>query len=293
MTHAQTRNRRPSQRRQIHALQRPDLREGAGRELSVRHRSIPTPAIVQVPDPRLDALAAWSARAHRAGGRWSSWTSPAWSRAPARARGWATSSWRNIREVDAIVHVVRCFEDDDVQHVMGSVDPGARPRDHRHRARTGRPRERREAARQVRPAPPSRATPRPGSSCGCSKQVQPALAAGRPARAVVPTEEETRRLPLVQPADVETGPLRRQRGRGRDRRRQRASSRRSAGRSRPTARRPRSSPSRPRWKPSWPSCRRRTGRSSSNRSGLTESGLDRLAHARLPPARPPELFHGG
>lgn len=29
----------------------------------------------------------------------------------------------NIREVDAIVHVVRCFDDDDVLHVMGSVDP--------------------------------------------------------------------------------------------------------------------------------------------------------------------------
>ncbi|HXC25845.1 MAG TPA: redox-regulated ATPase YchF, partial [Gemmatimonadaceae bacterium] len=29
----------------------------------------------------------------------------------------------NIRETDAIVHVVRCFEDEDVTHVMGSVDP--------------------------------------------------------------------------------------------------------------------------------------------------------------------------
>src|SRR3954469_155745 len=29
----------------------------------------------------------------------------------------------NIRETDAIVHVVRCFEDPDVTHVMGSVDP--------------------------------------------------------------------------------------------------------------------------------------------------------------------------
>ena len=29
----------------------------------------------------------------------------------------------NIREVDAIVHVVRCFEDADMQHVMGPVDP--------------------------------------------------------------------------------------------------------------------------------------------------------------------------
>ncbi|MDG2448692.1 MAG: redox-regulated ATPase YchF, partial [Saprospiraceae bacterium] len=29
----------------------------------------------------------------------------------------------NIREVDAIVHVIRCFEDDNVVHVDGSVDP--------------------------------------------------------------------------------------------------------------------------------------------------------------------------
>src|SRR4029453_3672345 len=29
----------------------------------------------------------------------------------------------NIRETDAIVHVVRCFDDDDVLDVMGSVDP--------------------------------------------------------------------------------------------------------------------------------------------------------------------------
>ncbi len=29
----------------------------------------------------------------------------------------------HIREVDAIVHVVRCFENDDIVHVDGSVDP--------------------------------------------------------------------------------------------------------------------------------------------------------------------------
>jgi GTP-binding protein YchF len=29
----------------------------------------------------------------------------------------------NIREVDAIVHVIRCFEDSNVQHVMGAPDP--------------------------------------------------------------------------------------------------------------------------------------------------------------------------
>ena len=29
----------------------------------------------------------------------------------------------HIREVDAIVHVVRCFENDDIVHVEGSIDP--------------------------------------------------------------------------------------------------------------------------------------------------------------------------
>jgi GTP-binding protein YchF len=29
----------------------------------------------------------------------------------------------HIREVDAVVHVVRCFEDPDIHHVMGSIDP--------------------------------------------------------------------------------------------------------------------------------------------------------------------------
>src|SRR5690606_14784355 len=29
----------------------------------------------------------------------------------------------NIREVDAIIHVVRCFADDNIVHVAGSVDP--------------------------------------------------------------------------------------------------------------------------------------------------------------------------
>src|SRR4028119_797531 len=29
----------------------------------------------------------------------------------------------NIREVDAIIHVIRCFKDDNIVHVAGSVDP--------------------------------------------------------------------------------------------------------------------------------------------------------------------------
>src|SRR5215210_5606809 len=43
--------------------------------------------------------------------------------AKAEAAGLGNKFLSNIRETDAIVHVVRCFEDDDVTHVMGSVDP--------------------------------------------------------------------------------------------------------------------------------------------------------------------------
>ena len=41
----------------------------------------------------------------------------------AEGEGLGNKFLSNIRETDAIVHVVRCFEDDDVTHVMGSVDP--------------------------------------------------------------------------------------------------------------------------------------------------------------------------
>ncbi|MGQ0715357.1 MAG: redox-regulated ATPase YchF [Gemmatimonadaceae bacterium] len=41
----------------------------------------------------------------------------------AQGEGLGNKVLANIRETDAIVHVVRCFEDPDVLHVMGSVDP--------------------------------------------------------------------------------------------------------------------------------------------------------------------------
>lgn len=40
-----------------------------------------------------------------------------------RGEGLGNKFLANIREVDAIVHVVRCFENDDIIHVEGSVDP--------------------------------------------------------------------------------------------------------------------------------------------------------------------------
>ncbi|MEX2109875.1 MAG: redox-regulated ATPase YchF [Gemmatimonadaceae bacterium] len=41
----------------------------------------------------------------------------------AEGEGLGNKFLSNIRETDAIVHVVRCFEDPDVAHVMGAVDP--------------------------------------------------------------------------------------------------------------------------------------------------------------------------
>ncbi len=40
-----------------------------------------------------------------------------------RGEGLGNQFLANIREVDAVIHVVRCFEDDNVQHVETTVDP--------------------------------------------------------------------------------------------------------------------------------------------------------------------------
>ncbi|MEM6381747.1 MAG: redox-regulated ATPase YchF [Pseudomonadota bacterium] len=44
-------------------------------------------------------------------------------RGAASGEGLGNQFLANIREVDAIVHVVRCFEDDDITHVDGKIDP--------------------------------------------------------------------------------------------------------------------------------------------------------------------------
>ena len=44
-------------------------------------------------------------------------------RGASRGEGLGNKFLSHIREVDAIVHVVRCFEDDNIIHVDGSVDP--------------------------------------------------------------------------------------------------------------------------------------------------------------------------
>lgn len=46
-------------------------------------------------------------------------------RGASKGEGLGNQFLANIREVDAIVHVLRCFEDDDITHVEGRIDPAA------------------------------------------------------------------------------------------------------------------------------------------------------------------------
>ncbi len=46
-------------------------------------------------------------------------------RGASKGEGLGNQFLANIREVDAIVHVLRCFEDDDITHVDGKIDPVA------------------------------------------------------------------------------------------------------------------------------------------------------------------------
>jgi ribosome-binding ATPase len=88
----------------------------------------PNVGIVEVPDARLHAIAD-VVKPERAVPAVVQFVDIAGLvKGAAQGEGLGNKFLANIRETDAIVHVVRCFEDPDVLHVMGSVDP-ARDRD--------------------------------------------------------------------------------------------------------------------------------------------------------------------
>ncbi len=83
----------------------------------------PNVGVVAVPDPRLDALAA-IVRPERVVPTTIEFVDIAGLVAGAsKGEGLGNQFLANIRETDAIAHVVRCFEDDDVVHVAGRVSP--------------------------------------------------------------------------------------------------------------------------------------------------------------------------
>src|ERR1051325_2814822 len=83
----------------------------------------PNTGIVQVPDPRLDALARIVAPERTVPATVEFVDIAGLVKGASQGEGLGNQFLANIREVDAIVHVIRCFEDPDIQHVVGSVDP--------------------------------------------------------------------------------------------------------------------------------------------------------------------------
>jgi GTP-binding protein YchF len=149
----------------------------------------PNTGIVQVPDSRLEVLAGIVSPERTVPAVVEFVDIAGLVKGASEGEGLGNQFLANIREVDAIVHVVRCFEDSDIQHVMGAVDP-VRDREivnielgladlasvekrldkTTRTARSGDPQARLEQR--------------------LLEQVRDALAAGRPARSVVPTAEE-------------------------------------------------------------------------------------------------------
>ena len=83
----------------------------------------PNVGIVEVPDPRLAALAA-IVKPQRVLPATVEFVDIAGLVAGAsKGEGLGNQFLANIRETDAIVHVVRCFEDGNVVHVSGRIDP--------------------------------------------------------------------------------------------------------------------------------------------------------------------------
>jgi len=83
----------------------------------------PNVGMVPVPDPRLDALAA-IVKPEKVLPTTMQFVDIAGLVAGAsKGEGLGNKFLAHIRETDAIAHIVRCFEDDDVTHVAGRVDP--------------------------------------------------------------------------------------------------------------------------------------------------------------------------
>lgn len=83
----------------------------------------PNIGVVAVPDARLDWLAALYRPKKVTPASIEFVDIAGLVRGASKGEGLGNKFLSHIREVDAVVHVVRCFESDDVAHVDGSVDP--------------------------------------------------------------------------------------------------------------------------------------------------------------------------
>ena len=78
---------------------------------------------VAVPDERLEAIAGVAKSAKTVHTQLAFVDIAGLVKGASKGEGLGNQFLANIREVDAIVHVLRCFEDDDIQHVENRVDP--------------------------------------------------------------------------------------------------------------------------------------------------------------------------
>ena len=83
----------------------------------------PNVGVVAVPDERLDVLAKISKSEKIVATRVEFVDIAGLVKGASQGEGLGNQFLANIREVDAIVHVVRCFDSEDIIHVAGSVDP--------------------------------------------------------------------------------------------------------------------------------------------------------------------------
>src|SRR6187397_3026526 len=83
----------------------------------------PNLGVVTVPEPRLEALGKVVKVSKRIPTTIEFFDIAGLVKGASQGEGLGNKFLSHIREVDAIVQVVRCFEDEDVHHVSGTVDP--------------------------------------------------------------------------------------------------------------------------------------------------------------------------
>ncbi len=83
----------------------------------------PNRAVVPVPDPRLHEISRILPKENPIPTKIEFIDVAGLVKGASKGEGLGNRFLGNIRNVDAIVHVVRCFEDENVVHVTGSVDP--------------------------------------------------------------------------------------------------------------------------------------------------------------------------
>jgi GTP-binding protein YchF len=132
----------------------------------------PNTGVVTVPDPRLEKIAAFVSPERIVPASVEFVDIAGLVKGASQGEGLGNQFLHNIREVDAIVHVVRCFEDENVQHVMGAPDLATIEK-------------RFEKAQKLARSNDALAK----AEVAMVEQVRALLAEGKPARLYEPTEE--------------------------------------------------------------------------------------------------------